>query len=412
MTINTLPDETNAQITGCPYHASKQQTNDYGAADGRSIYKDANDVWHVHNYAVARTILRGSSVKQAGFQAELIGETMSLGNDPMLYKEGPEHHALRKNTARFFTPKAVKAYDEMIVNYVDEMLAHFKEVGRLDLSDLTMKLAVRVASKVVGMTNSDIEGMRQRTAVFFDMPVMSKEDYRTLKGIKQFLVGQYHTFRLFWFDVRPAINARKQERQDDLISHLIDLEYKPLEILTECLLFNAAGMVTTREFISVAAYHMLKNERLRNDYLAAEHKERHDILHEILRLEPVVGKLHRRTTSPIELEGADGEIITIPNNALIELHIYDTNLDEEAVGNPSDIVCTHRDLSKRVQPFGMSFGDGYHRCPGAFIAIEETDIFLTRFLTMPGLRIEQDPNITRNDLIEGYEIRDFVVAVD
>ncbi len=411
MAINALSEQTDAAINGCPYHAAKQKTNDYGATNGRSIYKDEDGIWRIQSYDVARTILRSNAVKQAGFQAEVIGESLSLGNDPMLFKEGPEHHALRKNTARFFTPKAVKEYDDMIINYVDEMLAHFKQVGRLDLSELTMKLAVRVASKVVGLTNSNLEGMTKRTEVFFNLEPLSKEDFKTFKGILRFFESQYYTLRLFLLDVRPAINARKKERQEDLISHLIDLDYKPLEILTECLLFNAAGMVTTREFISIAAYHMLTNDTLREDYLAADHKKRHEILHEILRLEPVVGKLYRRTTAPVELN-VEGETIIIPNDTLIALNIYDTNLDESSLGTPTDIVCPHRELPKGVQSFGMSFGDGAHRCPGAFIAIEETDIFLTRFLTMEGLRIEQEPNITRNDLIEGYEIRDFIVAVD
>ena len=52
----------------------------------------------------------------------------------------------------------------------------------------------------------------------------------------------------------------------------------------------------------------------------------------------------------------------------------------------------------------LSFGDGHHRCPGAYVAIQETDIFLRRLLALD-LVIEQAPEIRRNALVEGYEVR-------
>lgn len=60
----------------------------------------------------------------------------------------------------------------------------------------------------------------------------------------------------------------------------------------------------------------------------------------------------------------------------------------------------------------MSFGDGHHRCPGAYVAIQETDVFLRRLLALEGLRIERKPSVSWNDLVAGYELRGFTVAVD
>jgi cytochrome P450 len=59
----------------------------------------------------------------------------------------------------------------------------------------------------------------------------------------------------------------------------------------------------------------------------------------------------------------------------------------------------------------MSFGDGIHRCPGAYIAIQETDIFLTRLLAIKTLRIKQKPKVSWSELVTGYEIRDFLITV-
>jgi cytochrome P450 len=59
----------------------------------------------------------------------------------------------------------------------------------------------------------------------------------------------------------------------------------------------------------------------------------------------------------------------------------------------------------------MGFGDGHHRCPGSYIAIQETDIVLQRLLALDGLRIEQAPTIHWSDLVSGYELRDFMITL-
>ena len=59
----------------------------------------------------------------------------------------------------------------------------------------------------------------------------------------------------------------------------------------------------------------------------------------------------------------------------------------------------------------MSFGDGHHRCPGYYVALQETEIFLTRLFSLGGLRIERKPSVGWNDLIAGYELRGFTVAL-
>ena len=53
-----------------------------------------------------------------------------------------------------------------------------------------------------------------------------------------------------------------------------------------------------------------------------------------------------------------------------------------------------------------------HRCLGAYIAIQETDIFLRKLLAIKNLRLVSDPVVSYKQLIEGYEVRNFIVAVD
>ena len=111
-----------------------------------------------------------------------------------------------------------------------------------------------------------------------------------------------------------------------MISQLLQQGFNDLEILTEALTYAAAGMATTREFVTVAAWHLLDEPDLRARYLVAERVEREAILHEILRLEPVVGELRRTTREPLTVQTAAGPV-TIPPGERIELQLRRTNAD-------------------------------------------------------------------------------------
>lgn len=83
------------------------------------------------------------------------------------------------------------------------------------------------------------------------------------------------------------------------------------------------------------------------------------------------------------------------------------------VGADPLAVCPGRKQPRgRVGPEVLSFGDGHHRCPGAYLAIQETDILLRRLFTLPGFRLTRRPDVNWSDIAHGYELRNFRVAVD
>ena len=397
----------------CPVdHAalSRQKTAPIVEPAEPAIERDADGTWHVHGYAEARAILRSGDTKQAGFKAELLEQMPHTMKAPVLYQEGQVHHQQRKQTARFFTPKATSAnYRQLMQDLSDEMVAHLRRSGRADLSKLSMALAVRVASKVIGLTNSHLPGMDRRVDAFF-AETIARPGWN-LRAILGMLRNQMRVGLFYALDVRPAIRARRRQAQEDVISHLLAQGYQDGEILTECITYAAAGMATTREFISVAAWHFLEQPDLRACYLSGDEEERHRLLQEILRVEPVVGHLYRRAVADV-LVGSGGAEVTIPAGELIDMHVYAMNADEEVVGEEPLAICPGRELRvEHAAPAVMSFGDGHHRCPGAFIAIQETDIFLHRLLAIDTLRIERTPTMTWSDVTKGYELRDFWIAV-
>jgi cytochrome P450 len=392
---------------GCPFHQSSGPalTNHTGAP-ATDVHRDGSGVYRVQGFLAAREVLRAEGVRQAGFMAETVRDTGLIQNQPVLFAEGEEHHAMRRDTARYFTPTQVAEYQPMIARQADDLMAELARAGELNLDDLSLKLAVQVAARVVGLTSSRAPGLERRVMAFVEGGGDSEPGKPQEKSRIQGLMQQANLSLFFLLDVKPAIQARRKQRRDDLISHLLDRGYNDVDILTECLTYGTAGMVTTREFISVAAWHLLQDPQMRADYVHGTEKERHAILHEILRLEPVVSTLYRRAETDLKV----GEH-QIPEGSLLALNVQTANLDGGVMGESPEMLCPGRTLPRGVQAQGLAFGDGHHRCPGAFLAIKESDVFLRRLLIWNDLRIVSPPSVKVNEVVKGYEVRGLRVSL-
>ena len=399
--------------SGCPIDhtaLSQRKTTRSHEPAGRPVERGADGVWSIRGHAQARAVLRSADTKQAGFNAEALEALPQRMRPPILYQEGQPHHEQRRQTARFFSPKTVsESYRSLMEELAAAAIRRLLREKRADLDALSMQLAVGVAGRVVGLTESRMPGMARRLDAFFEGDVTGFG--WTPWALLGFARNQARVAAFFYLDVKPAIEARKKQPEEDVISHLISRGYGDAEILTECITYAAAGMATTREFVGIAAWHMLEQPVLRERYLQSDEGERHAVLGEILRLEPVVGRLYRRATADLQIED-DGKPVTIPRGSLIVLDTYAINADEAAVGGCPLVLTPGREIiAERVGPAVMSFGDGHHRCPGYYVALQETDVFLTRLLSLEDLRIERKPSVGWNDLIAGYELRGFTVAL-
>ncbi|TDE84891.1 cytochrome P450 [Deinococcus sp. S9] len=401
---------TTSEAPQCPYHPAGQSLTrrpTAGARPSAAIEVDGNGIYRIHAFQAARDILRSNSVRQAGFMSESARGVRGLGNPPVLFEEGEKHHEMRRSTARYFTPTQVAEYQPMIAALADDLIAALIRRGEMNLDDLSLRLAVNVAARVVGLTSSRVPGLERRVISFVESGGDSEPSSTQPRKSRLESLRQQAKMALFYFlDVKPAIAARRQQRQDDLISHLLDREYNDLEILTECLTYGTAGMVTTREFISVAAWHLLRNPGLRAEYVHGTEPERHAILHEILRLEPVVTMLYRRAEGELTVAGQ-----TIPAGSLLALHLQEANTDPAVAGADAEQLCPGRTLPRGVAPQVLAFGDGHHRCPGAFLAIKESDVFLRRLLVWQDLEIVSEPEVNSNEVVKGYELRGFRVRL-
>lgn len=395
----------NATASACPVHQGRDDRKSGKLADANITPHAGSRV--VRGFAASRDILRSAKVRQAGATAEHV-DLDKPGDISFFFLDGDLHRKRRAAVAGLFAPKTIVTRHHAVMNRtMDAIVAEFQRKGSGQLDEMSWHMAVDVAADIIGLTDSkDNSQLAQRVRAVLDSSVERKAGW-----FNQLVFGAKMLIRVgrFWkHDLSPAIEARRKEPKDDVISFMVKENYSKKGMIMEALSYGGAGMMTTREFIVMVAWHLFDKPALRERFLTGGEDDQFAILEEILRLEPVASLLHRRAAETAPGEGdaamAEGELVCVS--------IREANTDEAITG-----ACPYEldpDRAKRMKVVGpyMSFGDGPHRCPGAQVALHETRIFLDRMFRLPGIRLVQEPEITWNAYIQGYELRGAIVACD
>jgi cytochrome P450 len=283
-------------------------------------------VWRMRSHRAARELLRRrEGTTQAGFTAEAIPRGW-LRRHPILLSDGPGHDAQRRAVGRFFSPQHVgrsssATMEREAARLVDEAV----RADGCDLGQLALLYSVAVSREIVGLTASSLEGMSRRLVRLQRQPGVDLTRPRWGRSLPRWALaalrglGPLAAFHLR--DVRAAIRRRRRQPADDVISHLLAQGARAADVLVECITYASAGMITTREFLVMACWHLLDDDALRERFLAGDREEKAAILREIIRLEPVVGHLYRRAREPFapsECPAADDEIL--PGD-LLDIHV-------------------------------------------------------------------------------------------
>jgi cytochrome P450 len=394
------PEGTSA----CPVHTERDERKSARLADERIALAPETRV--VGTFALARQILRSGGMKQMLFGTDFLANRDPT-KVPVIFLDGEIHRSRRTAIARFFTPKAVSTrYRVVMEECTDALIRELRAKGEAHLDQISFQLAVTVAATIVGLTNSDQGALASRIDAALSSSVAPTSNWLTKLLVE--IRRRYRTLIFFFQDVRPAIAARRVQRQEDVISHLLDEGYSDSSILIECVTYAAAGMVTTREFIVMAAWHLLENETLLHRFLTGGEDDQFAILDEILRLEPVASLIQRRAEEDTGYPEAD----PIRKGTLLAINIRAVNSDETITGTCPHMLDPDRAKRMNMSSNFMSFGDGPHRCPGAQVAMHETRVFLDRLLRVPGLKLARKPDLRWADEFMSYELRNALITCD
>jgi cytochrome P450 len=347
----------------------------------------------VTTFNAARTILRDPAMVQAGGGAEHF-DISDPTRAPVFFLDGPPHRTKRATIARFFTPKKItERYNAIVERVIGEQFAQLRARGQGQLDVMSFDMAVAVAADIVGLTVTDREKMARRLAMSLSAAF---SHHLNLPG-RAYVAAKklFNQIDFYFNDVKPAIRDRRANPQDDILSHLIASGCNDRSIMIECMTYAAAGMVTTREFIVMSAWHMFDNVDLRERFLRGDQDDQLAILLEILRLEPIAAFLYRRDASH-----------------KYALCLRDANIDEAVVGACPHAIDPQRASTMKTNGAFLSFGDGAHHCPGWQVALHETRMFLDALLRIPGIRMTRAPDIGWSKMLQSYELRGAMVACD
>ena len=394
-------------LAACPiaHHRPNERDDRKSAALADAEARPAQGFAPIRSFEFARDIMRSAAVRQ-GMETHYFKDK-EPSKVPVIFLDGELHKKRRAQLARYFTPKAIRDRHSKVMHQTTaELMAQLRRKGRGQLDVMSLRLACDVAAEIVGLTNTDADGMSARLRKKF-----SASGKRKRPGILGKLGALEDVVRTLWFfrrDVVPAIRHRQTHDRDDVISFLVREGYSDQEILVECMTYATAGMITTREFIVMVAWHLLEKEELRRVFLEGNEETQFAILDEILRIDPVAAYVYRRAEE--DLTTSDGQAVKAGEQFLVD--IRNINLDEAATGSCPFAIDPERAKRQRMPSNWLSFGDGPHRCPGAQVAMHETRVFVDALLRVPGIRLSKQPTLGWIEEINGYELHGAIVECD
>lgn len=292
----------------------------------------------------------------------------------MLFLDPPDHDRLRGLVNKAFTPRSVERMAPRVQEIADELLDAL--VGRTEfdvIGDFSAPLPTIVIAEMLGVDPADQKQFKAWSdAVVQGFNPFLGEAERKAIEVAGNEMNEY---------LRAAVEVRRHDRRDDLITRMIEAEedgdqLTDEEIVTMVSLLLAAGNLTTTDLIGNGVHALLTNpeqwEALRDDPGLIK-----NAIEEMLRFDPPVTQSGRLTLKDMEIAGCP-----VHAGSSITPMLLAANHDPAANADP------HRFDVRREEIRHTSFGGGRRYCLGAPLARLEAQIAVSTLVRrFPHLRI-------------------------
>jgi cytochrome P450 len=347
-------DHVEALLPGAELHAYLRAARESGGLpDARLLGQPARLVTgyaDLKDFMVDEETLPGGTIYQ--FQVEpAIGPTF-------ISMDGDQHLAVRQQAMPAFRSRPVSRFvDEQLVPLAHEVVDRFAGRGEADLvAELANVLPFWAISRKLGLPIGSEEKQRAVTRALLAHVADPAGAQRAVAAIDEV--------------VRPVMEQRRAEPQEDVLSQLITAGMDDEQVLSHVRLLYAVGATTTSDAMSNLLGLVLPRPELHEVPAPL-------LVAESLRMEPPVAVLPRLATQDCRVGDTDVAAGTVLLAALAG-----GNRDPEVFDDP-DRYDPHR-AGAEV----LSFGVGPKFCPGWNLARSQLAAALTVLLErLPGVTV-------------------------
>ncbi|HEX7857431.1 MAG TPA: cytochrome P450 [Sphingobium sp.] len=398
-----------ASLAKCPIDSGRDDRKTAVAYEQGVSFKPGSEV--VRDADGVKSVLRNASLVQDALDAAAMKQ-LQPDEIPLIFLDGKMHRERRKHITDFFSPRSIKEkFAPLMEKTADILVGELEQTKKLRIDEASWQMAVTLVGELIGVTRGKSRAQMKQTAKRIER-FLYRTHMSDLKGWRLAIARGRAALYVMDFlirDVRPTVKARRKAPQDDVISRLVAENYTEKAILIDAMTLCGAGMQTTREFISLVAWHLLDNDDLRRQFMEGDYDAQMAILEEILRLEPIVSTLYRRAPDDLPEKVANPLAVAGHSYAVSLRH---ANIDPAAVGECPFALDPARKERQQDQGAFLSFGNGMHRCPGSPLALNETLALMNRLLKVKGLKLASKPQVHWVPHLATFEIRDVLVTCD
>ncbi|KLO30451.1 cytochrome P450 [Mycolicibacter heraklionensis] len=297
----------------------------------------------------------------------------------IIFMDPPDHRHMRSLLNKAFTPRAIQAQRDTVIEQVDRFLGAVDPDGFDVVQDFSGPFPVEVITRMAGVPDE----YRQQVRHWIDTSL-----HREPGQIETSEAGMQATIETATY-YYGLIQERRADPQDDMISRLIAAEMPgedgqmrrldDIEITGFASLLGAAGAETVTKLVGNAAV-IFARQPDQWQKLLDDRSKVPAAVEELLRYEGPVQYNVRYTLKEAHVSGG-----TIPAGKPVFLIGAAANRDPEAFTDP-DTFDIDRD---QTQAQHLGLGYGIHSCLGAALARMESVIALERLLDfMPRYEVD------------------------
>ena len=305
------------------------------------------------------------------------------GGDQVVNLDDEPHTRLRAFINTLFVPSRLKASEEFIEDYCDEM------VGSA-VADGGVELIGKIATPFVTMVVADLLGVPMDDRKLFMDAIAKGPVPGALDGTDPMAGGAEHPFAVMGSYFYGYLADRRANPRDDILTEFAHAKYNDgttpelYDLVQLGMFMFGAGQDTSAKLLGNSMKYLVEDQDLQSR-LRADPKLIPAFIEEVLRIEgstKQTARLARKDTRIGKVE--------IPAGTKILVALSAANRDPSRWENPNELVIGRRKVAEH-----LGFGRGKHTCAGAPLARVEVRVILEKFLKLTSridLDRDQHPN--------------------